>query len=138
MIVMAHYAVLNSDNIVISVFPGRDEDDTSHGVNDWESYYSNVHGGMTVLRTSYNTHGGEHRDGGTPFRYNFAGVGFTYDPDRDAFIPPQPFSSWTLDLTTFNWVAPVPYPDDGQSHDWDENALNWTLAPPEPTDTEAP
>jgi len=127
---MAHYAVLNSDNMVISVFSGRDEDDISHGVTDWESYYSNVHGGKTVLRTSYNTHGNEHRNGGTPFRGNYAGVGFTYDPDRDAFIPPQPFPSWVLNPTTLNWVAPVAEPDfdpdnPNQQWAWDEDSLSW-------------
>lgn len=133
---MAHYAVLDSNNTVISVFPGRDEDDTSHGVIDWEAYYSNVHGGKTVLRTSYNTYSNQHRDGATPFRGNYAGVGYTYDPDRDVFIPPQPFPSWTLDEATFTWVAPVAQPDsvivDGhvveQEMNWDEETLSWVVA----------
>ena len=78
------------------------------------------------IQTSYNTHGGEHTLGGTPLRKNFAGVGFTYDEDKDAFIPPQPFASWILNETTCLWEAPVAYPDDGKKYIWNESITNWT------------
>jgi hypothetical protein len=77
------------------------------------------------IQTSYNTHGGEHTLGGTPLRKNFAGIGFTYDREKDAFIPPQPFASWTLNETTCLWEAPVPMPEEGQ-YIWNESITNWT------------
>ena len=78
------------------------------------------------IQTSYNTHGGEHTLGGTPLRKNFAGIGFTYDREKDAFIPPQPFASWILNETTCLWEAPVAYPDDGKKYIWNESITNWT------------
>ena len=78
------------------------------------------------IQTSYNTHGGEHTLGGTPLRKNFAGIGFTYDRNKDAFIPPQPYMSWTLNETTCLWEAPVAYPNDGKQYIWNENITNWT------------
>ena len=100
---MAHYALVDSNNVVVSVFVGRDEDDLAESVTDWEQYYAPE--GLTVRRTSYNTQAGEHLTGGTPFRGNYAGIGFTYDEDLDAFIPPKPFEgNWVLDETTFSWV----------------------------------
>ena len=77
------------------------------------------------IQTSYNTRGGQHTQGGTPLRKNYAGIGFTYDRIRDAFIPPQPFPSWTLDDETCLWNAPVAYPDDGKIYNWDEATTNW-------------
>lgn len=77
------------------------------------------------IQTSYNTYGGEHLLGGTPLRKNYAGVGFTYDADKDAFIPPKPFESWVLNETTCLWEAPVAMPDDGNFYDWDEETTNW-------------
>ena len=77
------------------------------------------------IQTSYNTHGGEHTLGGTPLRKNFAGIGYTYDREKDAFIPPQPFASWTLNETTCLWEAPVPMPEEGQ-YIWNESITNWT------------
>lgn len=77
------------------------------------------------IQTSYNTHGGVHVNGGTPLRMNYAGVGFTYDATRDAFIPPQPFPSWTLNETTCLWDAPVAYPEDGLMYRWDEPTTSW-------------
>ena len=77
------------------------------------------------IQTSYNTHGGEHTLGGTPLRKNFAGIGYTYDATRDAFIPPQPFASWTLNETTCLWEAPVSMPEEGQ-YIWNESITNWT------------
>jgi hypothetical protein len=86
------------------------------------------------IQTSYNTRGGVHYnpetnepDGGTPLRKNYAGIGFTYDRDKDAFIPPQPFASWTLNDTTCLWDAPVEYPSDGQMYTWDEDTTSWVV-----------
>ena len=78
------------------------------------------------IQTSYNTFGGEHRLGGTPLRKNYAGIGYTYDKNKDAFIPPQPYPSWTLNETTCLWEAPVAYPDDGKQYIWNESITNWT------------
>lgn len=118
---MAHYALLNSQNIVTSVFVGRDEDD---GDGNWETVYSTLYG-KTCKRTSYNTIAGVHINGGTPFRKNYAGVGYKYDTTRDAFIPPQPFNSWILNDSTCSWEAPLAYPDDGNDYDWDEDNNQW-------------
>ena len=78
-------------------------------------------------QTSYNTNAGVHSLGGTPFRKNHAGIGYTYDENRDAFIPPKPFNSWILNETTCQWDAPVAYPNDGQFYKWNEEILNWEL-----------
>jgi len=86
------------------------------------------------IQTSYNTRGGVHYgqdgepDGGEPLRKNYAGIGYTYDAARDAFIPPQPFTSWTLNETSCLWEAPVAYPDDGNMYIWDEDTTSWVLA----------
>ena len=128
---MAYYAVLNEKNIVTQVFVGRDEDDLAPGVTDWETYYAPE--GHTVKRTSYNTHRGEHVLGGTPFRGNYAGVGYSYDETLDAFLPPKPYASWTLNETTYSWEAPVAMPDDGGRYVWVEELGDW-VAVPEPTE----
>lgn len=78
------------------------------------------------IQTSYNTYGGAHTLGGTPLRKNYAGIGFTYDRTKDAFIPPKPFPSWLLDETTCLWSAPVAYPDDSKPYAWDETSTAWT------------
>ena len=77
------------------------------------------------IQTSYNTHGGVHTLGGTPLRKNYAGIGYTYDSQRDAFIPPKPFASWVLNNDTCLWDAPVAVPDDGKQYTWDENTQQW-------------
>jgi hypothetical protein len=77
------------------------------------------------IQTSYNTHGGEHKLGGTPLRKNYAGIGFTYDRVKDAFIPPKPFASWVLNEDTCLWNAPVAMPNDGKFYQWDEATNNW-------------
>ncbi len=77
------------------------------------------------IQTSYNTHGGVHTQGGTPLRKNYAGVGYSYDAVKDAFIPPQPFASWVLDEDTCLWNAPTPMPEDGKLYGWDEPTLAW-------------
>lgn len=84
------------------------------------------------IQTSYNTHGGVHTLGGTPLRKNYAGIGFTYDRVLDAFVPPKPFESWTLNQGTGLWDAPVAYPDDGAVYIWNETDQAWTAMPGEP------
>jgi hypothetical protein len=76
------------------------------------------------VQTSYNTHGGQHPDG-KPLRMNYAGVGFTYDAERDAFYAPQPFPSWVLDEDTCFWTAPILYPTDGKAYAWNEDEMAW-------------
>ena len=117
---MAHYAFLDENNIVIEVIVGKDEGED--GV-DWEAHYGAFRG-QTCKRTSYNTIGGVH-SGGTPYRKNYASLGYAYDAGRDAFIPPQPFASWVLNEDSCLWNAPVPYPDDGGLYQWDEDSLSW-------------
>jgi len=118
---MAHYAFLDENNIVTEVIVGKDEGED--GV-DWEAHYGAFRG-QTCKRTSYNTHNGIHSGGGIPFRKNYAGIGYTYNAGLDAFIPPKPFESWSLDEQTCLWGAPVPYPTDGNRYLWDENTLSW-------------
>jgi hypothetical protein len=77
------------------------------------------------IQTSYNTIGGVHQLGGTPLRKNYAGVGYIYDRERDAFIPPQPFASWMLNEETCQWESPTPYPDDGKYYGWNESTQSW-------------
>ena len=77
------------------------------------------------VQTSYNTFGGVHLNGETPLRKNYAGIGYTYDITKDAFIPPKPYASWTLVEATCQWQAPVAYPDDGKEYNWDESSTNW-------------
>jgi hypothetical protein len=116
---MAHYAFLDENNIVTEVIVGKEE-----GNFNWEQQYGSFRGQL-CKRTSYNTHGGVHQLGGTPFRKNYAGIGYTYDQTRDAFIPPKPFDSWTLNEDTCRWEAPVAYPTDGKIYIWDETITNW-------------
>jgi len=106
---MAHYALLDTNNIVTRVIVGRDENDLSDGITSWEDYYGNRHG-QTCLRTSYNTHGNQHPNG-TPFRGNYAGIGYTYDQNRDAFIAPEPPDAIGFDEDTLTWIMPEPDPD---------------------------
>ena len=120
---MAHYAFLDENNIVTEVIVGKDEGE--EGV-DWEAHYGAFRG-QTCKRTSYNTYGGVHSSGGTPYRKNYAGIGYTYDAGRDAFISPKPFASWLLDEETCLWNAPVPCPDDGNLYQWDEDSLSWVV-----------
>lgn len=81
--------------------------------------------GTGWVQTSYNTRGGVHITGGVPLRKNYAGVGYSYDVSRDAFIPPQPYPSWTLNEATCQWDSPVPYPTDGLRYVWDESCQSW-------------
>ena len=116
---MAHYAMLDENNIVTSVIVGKSEYST-----DWESYYGNKFG-QTCKRTSYNTIAGTHKEGGIPFRKNYAGIGYTYDETRDAFISPKPYSSWILNESSCVWEAPIAMPDDGNIYSWKENTQQW-------------
>ena len=108
---MAHYAFLDDNNIVTEVIVGNDET-----TGDWEAYYGEFRG-QRCVRTSYNGN----------IRKNYAGIGYTYDEDKDAFIPPQPYPSWTLDEDTCLWEAPVPMPDDDNKYSWDEDSQNWIV-----------
>lgn len=117
---MSHFAKLDENNIVVFVTVGRDED------NGKEAELT-ARTGEVYKQTSYNTHGGVHVLGGAPYRKNYAGIGFTYDSQRDAFIPPQPFPSWTLVESTCNWTAPVAMPTDG-IYSWDESTTSWVRA----------
>jgi len=123
---MAHYAFLDENNIVVEVIVGNDENQDQ--VN-WEQHYQEFRG-LTCKRTSYNTHGNQHPNN-QPFRKNYAGIGFTYDEQRDAFIPPQPYSSWTLDEETCLWDPPIPKPSDAGTGEppiryyWDEPTTSW-------------
>lgn len=120
---MAHYAFLNMQNVVTEVIVGKDETD---GNTNWEIHYGNIRE-QVCKRTSYNTRGGVHAKGGTPFRKNYAGIGYTYDETRDAFIPPKPYDSWTLNETSCLWESPVAYPTDGEQYEWNEDNEQWDL-----------
>jgi hypothetical protein len=114
---MAHFAEISEDGIVLRVLV-TDNSLPNEG-KDWLE--DNL--GGTWVQTSYNTLAGIHSQGEVPFRMNYAGIGFTYNPDRDAFIPPQPYPSWSLDETTCTWEAPYPMPDHPAT--WDENLQQW-------------
>ena len=118
---MSHFAEVDANNLVIRVL-----------VIDQE----NINGGKwgnpsSWVQTSYNTRGGKHydqegvEDSGVALRYNYAGIGYTYDADRDAFIAPKPYPSWTLVESTCQWGAPVAYPDDDKIYRWDEDTTAW-------------
>ena len=127
---MAHFAKLDENNVVVFVTVGRQEDDGRE-----QELFERT--GDVYKQTSYNTRGGVHYTDGEPsedqskaLRFNYAGIGFTYDPDKGtdgAFIPPKPFESWVLDEDTCLWVAPVPYPGDGGVYAWDEDAGDWVV-----------
>jgi hypothetical protein len=114
---MAHYAFLDENNIVVEVITGRNEDEVVDGISDWEVYYGEFRG-QVCKRTSYNGN----------IRKNYAGVGFRFDEELDAFIPPKPFESWLLDEDTCRWQAPIPYPEGELIYRWDEGAGDWVAA----------
>jgi hypothetical protein len=123
---MAHFSKLGKGNIVekVIVISDNDAPNEQAGVD----FINNLYGTKDIWKqTSFNTYAGEHKLGGTPFRKNFAGVGFRYDQSKDAFIPPKPFDSWILDQTTCQWEAPVAYPTDGQNYKWNETNQTWDL-----------
>lgn len=121
---MAHFAQINSENIITNVVV-IDDSQENRG-QDFLAIDMNLCG--TWIQTSYNTRGGIHILGGTPFRKNYAGIGYTYDSKRDAFIPPKPYPSWVLDEDTCLWNAPVVYPTDGKKYTWNETVVNWVLS----------
>ena len=118
---MSHFAKLDSNNVVIFVTVGRDEDDGKEAELTART-------GDVYKQTSYNTHGGVHALGGTPYRKNYAGLGFIYDAQRDAFIAPKPYPSWVLNEDSCLWVAPVPMPTDDNHYVWDEATTSWVQA----------
>ena len=120
---MAHYAFLDSNNVVTEVIPGNNEGEG--GIDNWEQQYSDVRG-QVCKRTSYNTVGNVHLNGGIPFRGNYAGIGYTYREDIDAFVPPQPYPSWILDSNVV-WQSPVAMPTDGQKYSWNEDNQEWEV-----------
>ena len=126
---MAHFAKLDNDNKVLKVHVlGNTVITDSEGIeheNLGIKYLTKIHKYLKWKQTSYNTYKGVHRLGGTPFRKNYAGIGYTYDETRDAFISPKPYISWTLNETTCCWEAPVAYPDDGKKYNWNEEITNW-------------
>lgn len=118
---MAHFAEIDDNNVVLRVLVVDDLHE-----DDGENYLANVVGlGGRWLKTSYNTVGNRHLLEGTPFRGNFAGVGYTYDEERDVFIAPKPLDSWVLNEDTFVWEAPIPKPNDGKTYLWDEDRQIW-------------
>ena len=123
---MAHFAEIDENGIVLRVLVVDNAQEA-----DGENFLANTLGlGGTWVKTSYNTIGGVHLNGGTPFRKNYAGVGFTYDSTRDAFIPPKPFPSWILNEETCVWDAPVAQPNDGQIYRWNEDTESWDVITP--------
>ena len=121
---MAHFSKLGTGNIVerVEVVSNDIATDEQTGVD----FLNNLYGTRdTWKQTSYNTKGGVHLLEGTPFRKNYGGIGYTYDQTKDAFIPPKPFDSWTLNETTCIWEAPVAYPSDGKDYEWDESSTSW-------------
>lgn len=115
---MAHYAFLDENNIVTEVIVGRNEDEVVDGITDWEQAYSEVRG-QTCKRTSYNNN----------IRGAFAGVGYSYNEEKDIFIAPQPYPSWTRNGSF--WEPPSAMPTDGQLYHWIEADLNWQAIPTE-------
>lgn len=112
---MAHFAQVDSNGLVTNVL-----------VIEQDVIDSGLFGDpATFIQTSYNTVAGEHVLGGTPLRKNFASIGFTYDQERDAFIPPKDFPSWVLNEQTCRWEPPTPMPNDGKLYTWNEETVSW-------------
>ena len=126
---MAHFAKLDQNNIVITINVVHNNEllidgaeNEQKGINFLNNLFNT---NDNWKQTSYNTLGGVHKLDGTPFRKNYAGIGYTYDENKDAFIPPKPYSSWTLNDDTCRWEAPVAYPDDGKEYQWNEETTSW-------------
>ena len=127
---MAHFAKINDDNIVVAVHVVHNNELLVDGTENEQkgiNFLKKLYNWDYWKQTSYNTTGGVHKLGGTSFRKNYAGIGYTYDADRDAFIAPQPYPSWTLNDDTCLWDPPVAYPDDGQIYEWNESTTSWDL-----------
>jgi hypothetical protein len=121
---MSHYAFVRDGQVVdvitaeqdfIDLITQQERDRNPAGTGRW-------------IQTSYNTQAGQHTAGGTPLRKNFAGIGYLYDPEADAFYPPQPYDTWILDTNTYQWRSPVPYPEDGGIYRWDPATNQWQLS----------
>ena len=110
---MSHWAEIDNNNVVIRVTVGDNNDPTGDEGYSW--LINNL--GGTWVKTSYNA----------KIRKNFAGIGFTYDKERDAFIAPKPFTSWVLNEETCRWEAPIPYPTDGDVYEWNETTTSWDV-----------
>jgi len=111
---MSHFAKVEN-GIVVQVIVAEEDFIATGALGDPANW----------IQTSYNTHGGQHVTGGTQLRMNYAGVGYAYDEQRDAFIPPQPFASWLLNEDTCLWDAPVAMPTDDKQYTWDEESVSW-------------
>ena len=128
---MASFAKIGLNNKVIEVLSVVNE--VLHDSNGVEQesigidFLTKLTGYPLWKQTSYNTHRGVHNNNGTPFRKNHAGIGYTYDEDKDAFIPKKPFNSWILNEDTCNWEAPVAYPQDDNKYSWNESTLTWDI-----------
>jgi hypothetical protein len=128
---MASFAKIGLNGKVIAVHSVVNE--VLHDSNGIEredigvDFLTKLHGWAIWKQTSYNTHNGVHDNGGIPLRKNHAGIGYTYDEDRDAFIPPKPFNSWILNENTCQWEAPIKYPTYDRLYKWNEQNLNWEL-----------
>jgi len=154
---MAHYALLDNANIVQKVITGVSETDTDNLPEEfasWELFYANECKFPKCKRTSYNTHANAHSDGGTPFRGNFATIGYTWDSENQIFWPPKPYPSWVKNIAEARWQSPIGdhpnfksitspediWPDnvdnsemltpngDGNSYEWNETTLSWDIA----------
>ena len=128
---MASFAKIGLNSKVIEVLSVhnnvlKDSNGVEQEVNGID-FLTKLTGYPIWKQTSYNTHGGVHSLGGTPLRKNHAGIGFTYDEDRDAFIPKKPFNSWVLNETTCLWESPIPYPQDNNKYKWNEQNQSWDL-----------
>ena len=121
---MAHFAKLGNDNIVerVEVVHNNIATDEQAGITFLQNLYNDT---ATWKQTSYNTFANTHKLSGTAFRKNHAGIGYTYDETRDAFIAPKPYASWVLNDDTCLWESPVAYPDDGERHTWNEDTTSW-------------
>ena len=126
---MASFAKIGLNSKVIEVLSVHNDVLKDAGGIEQEvlgiDFLTKLTGWSVWKQTSYNTGGGVHKLGGTPLRKNHAGVGYTYDEDRDAFISPKSFNSWTLNEDTCNWEAPVVFPDDGKRYSWNEETTSW-------------
>jgi hypothetical protein len=128
---MASFAKIGLNSKVIEILSVhnnvlKDSNGVEQEVNGID-FLTKLTGYPVWKQTSYNTHGGVHSSGGTPFRKNHAGIGYTYDEDRDAFTPKKPFNSWILNETTCLWNAPVAYPQDDNKYRWNESTLTWNI-----------
>ena len=128
---MASFAKIGLNNKVIAVHSVHNNELLDANGVEQEvlgvEFLTNLHGWSIWVQTSYNTYAGVHSKGGTPLRKNNAGIGYTYDEDRDAFIPKKPFNSWILNETTCQWEAPVALPDTENRYNWNEETTTWDL-----------